>query len=145
MSEQYHPPGSTSASKGVDPAEASVGELVTEVTRDLTTLVRQELELARAEIKEEVAKAGKGAGLLGGAGFAGYLVLLFLSLALMFGLAAWLNALGWAALIVAVLWGIVTAVLYARGRRSLREVNPKPERTIDTVKEDVEWAKTRTR
>ena len=144
MSEQYHPPGSTSASGRVEPTEASVGELVTEVTRDLTTLVRQELELARAEMKEEVAKAGKGAGLLGGAGFAGYLVLLFLSLALMFGLDAWMPT-GWAALIVAVLWAIVTAVLYARGRRSLREVNPKPERTIDTVKEDVEWAKTRTR
>lgn len=143
MSEQYHPPGSTSASGRVEPTEASVGELVTEVTRDLTTLVRQELELARAEMKEEVAKAGKGAGLLGGAGFAGYLVLLFLSLALMFGLDGWMP-IGWAALIVAVLWAIVTAVLYARGRRSLREVNPKPERTIDTVKEDVEWAKTRT-
>lgn len=143
MSEQYHPPGSTSASGRVDPADVSVGELVSEVTRDLTTLVRQELELARAEMKEEVAKAGKGAGLLGGAGFAGYLVLLFLSLALMFGLDAWMP-IGWAALIVAVLWAIVTAVLYARGRHSLREVNPKPERTIDTVKEDVEWAKTRT-
>ena len=69
MSEQYHPPGSTSSSGRVEPTEASVGELVTEVTRDLTTLVRQELELARAEMKEEVAKAGKGAGLLGGAGF----------------------------------------------------------------------------
>jgi Flp pilus assembly protein TadB len=143
VSEQYHPPGSA-AQPGVEPTEASVGSLVTEVTRDLTTLFRQELELAKAEIKEEVGKAGKGAGLLGGAGFAGYLVLLFLSLALMFGLWAWMP-LGWAALIVAVLWGIVAAVLYARGRRSLREVSPKPERTIETMKEDVEWAKTRTR
>lgn len=143
MSEQYQAPGAAS-SPSVDPTQASVGDLVSEVTRDLTTLVRQELELAKAEIKEEVAKAGKGAGLLGGAGFAGYLLLLFLSLALMFGLWAWME-LGWAALIVAVLWGIVAAVLYARGRRSLREVNPKPERTIETMKEDVEWAKTRTR
>ena len=144
MSEQYHPSGSSAQQGRVDPTEASVGSLVSEVTRDLTALFRQELELAKAEIKEEVAKAGKGAGLLGGAGFAGYLLLLFLSLALMFGLWAWMP-LGWAALIVAVLWGIVAAVLYTRGRRSLAEVSPKPERTIETMKEDVEWAKTRTR
>ncbi|MCU1607258.1 MAG: uncharacterized protein JWP46_3723, partial [Modestobacter sp.] len=83
----------------------SVGELIGEVTRDLSTLMRQELELAKAEVKAEAAKAGKGAGLLGGAGFAGYMVLLFLSCALWWGLANVMDA-GWAALIVAVLWGV---------------------------------------
>jgi len=120
----------------------SVGELIGEVTSDLSKLMRQELDLAKAEMKVEASKAGKGAGMLGGAGIAGHLVLVFLSLALMFALDAVMPT-GWAALIVAALWGIVAAVLAATGRKKLREVNPKPERTVETLKEDVQWAKTR--
>jgi hypothetical protein len=112
----------------------SVGQLLGDVTRDLSTLMRQELELAKAEMKTEVTKAGKGAGMLGGAGFAGYMVLLFLSIAAWWGLA---NAMdqGWAALIVAVVWAVIAAVLAALGRSTLKRVNPKPERTVDTAKE----------
>lgn len=96
--------------------------------------MRQEVELAKAEIKTEVAKVGKGAGMLGGAGFAGYMVALFLSIALWWGLA---NAMdqSWAALIVAVIWALIGAVLFTSGRSTLRKVNPKPERTVDTVKQ----------
>ena len=112
----------------------SVGELIGEVTRDLSTLMRQELELAKAEVKAEAAKAGKGAGLLGGAGFAGYMVLLFLSCALWWGLANVMDA-GWAALIVAVVWGVIGAVLFAMGRKQLKQVNPKPERTVETLQQ----------
>ena len=113
---------------------ASVGELVSLVTRDLSTLMRQELALAKAEVKEEAVKAGRGAGMLGGAGFAGYMVLLFASIAIWWGLGA-VMAKGWAALIVAVIWALIGAALFVLGRQRMREVNPKPERTTETVKE----------
>ncbi len=130
-------------SQPVEPAgERSLGDLVSEVTQDLSTLVRQELQLARAEVGAEAKKAGKAGGLLGGAAYAGHLVALFASLALMLGLGA-LLPLGWAALVVALLWAAVGAVLYSRGRRELATVNPKPERTIESIKEDVQWASPR--
>lgn len=122
--------------------DRSLGDLVGEVAEDLSTLVRQELQLARAELLAEAKKAGKAGGLLGGAGYAGHLVALFASLALMFGLGA-LIPLGWSALVVAVLWAVAGAVLYRRGRRELATVNPKPERTIESIKEDVQWASPR--
>lgn len=115
-----------------DVSNASVGELLSEVSRDLSTLMRQEVELAKAEIKTEVSKAGKGAGMIGGAGFAGYMVMLFLSIALWWGLSNVMDQ-GWAALIVAVIWAVIAAVLFVTGRKTLRTVNPKPERTVDTV------------
>lgn len=117
-----------------DVSEQSVGQLLGEISRDLSTLMRQEVELAKAEIKTEAVKAGKGAGMLGGAGFAGYMFLLFLSCAAWWGLANVMNT-GWAALIVAVVWGVIAAVLAVTGRATLKRVHPKPERTIDTAKE----------
>lgn len=110
----------------------SVGALIGEVTKDLSTLMRQELELAKVEIKAEAKKAGQGAGMFGAAGFAGYMVALFLSIALMWALASAIPT-GWAALIVAVLWGIVGAVAFVMGRKKFQQVNPKPERTVDTL------------
>ncbi|CAL9439115.1 hypothetical protein SUDANB176_02210 [Streptomyces sp. enrichment culture] len=120
--------------------DKSLGELLSKVTSDLQTLFRQEVELAKAEIKEEGTKAGKAAGMYGGAGFAGSMVLLFLSLAAVYGLANVMDV-GWAALIVAALWGIAAAVLYQKGRARMRTVSPKPERTVETLKEDAEWAR----
>ncbi|MDT4962809.1 MAG: hypothetical protein QOF87_2456 [Pseudonocardiales bacterium] len=117
-----------------DVGSASVGELITDVSRDLSTLMRQELELAKAEMKAEVTKTGKAAGMLGGAGFAGYMVLLFLSIALWWGLANVIDQ-GWAAFIVALIWAVIGGVLFVTGRSTLRTVNPKPERTVDTVKQ----------
>jgi putative superfamily III holin-X len=117
-----------------DVGSASVGELISEVSRDLSTLMRQELELAKAELKTEVSKAGKAAGMLGGAGFAGYMVMLFLSIALWWGLSNVMDQ-GWAALIVAVVWAVIGAVLFTTGRGQLRSVNPKPERTVDTIQQ----------
>jgi len=112
----------------------SVGDLVSEVTGDLTTLMRQEISLAKAEIKQEAVTTGKAAGMLGGAGFAGYMVALFASIALWWTLANGMDE-AWAALIVAVLWGVIGAVLAVVGRAKLRSVNPKPERTMQTLKE----------
>lgn len=117
-----------------DPASSSVGDLVSEVLGDLSSLMRQELELAKAEVKQEAARTGKAAGMLGAAGFAGYMVLLFLSIALWWALAAVMPH-GWAALIVAVIWGIAGAVLYSMGRKQMRTIHPKPERTVQTLQQ----------
>ena len=117
-----------------DVGNASVGDLIGEVTRDLSTLMRQELALAKAEVRQEATKAAKAGGMLGAAGFAGYMVLLFASIAAWQGLAEVMPS-GWAALIVAVLWAGVGAVLFVLGRQRMREVNPKPERTVETVSE----------
>ncbi|GAA3988575.1 phage holin family protein [Streptomyces marokkonensis] len=124
--------------------DRSVGQLMSGVTADLQTLFRQEIELAKAEIKEEGTRAGKAAGMFGGAGFAGYMVLLFLSLAAVLGLANVMDG-GWAALIVTAVWAVVAAVLYMKGRAGMRTVSPKPERTVETMKENAEWARHPTR
>ena len=120
----------------------SVGDLLGRVTTDLSTLMRKEVELAKVEIKEEATKAGKASGMLAGAGAVGYLVLVFLAQTLMFALDAAMP-IGWAALITAVVLGIVTAVLFVLGRKQFQQVNPKPEQTVETLKEDVQWAKNR--
>ncbi|MEV6643603.1 phage holin family protein [Amycolatopsis sp. NPDC051371] len=120
------------ATPPVDVADSSVGELLSNVMKDVSTLLRQEVELAKAEVKTEATKAAKGAGMFGGAGFAGYMVLLFLSIALWQGLENVMDG-GWASLIVAALWAIIGAVLYATGRSEFRRVNPKPERTVETL------------
>ena len=133
---------STAGEPTTSTTDASPGQLASEVARDMSTLVRQEVALAKAELQQEAKTAGAAAGAFGGAGFAGYFVLVFLSLALMYALDSFLD-IGWAALIVAVLWGIVAGVLALIGRKKLKNFNPKPERTIETVKEDVQWAKTR--
>ena len=143
MTEDGHP----------DVEGTSVGQLIGDVTRDLSTLMRQELELAKAElradankataeIKAQGGKAGKGAGLLGGAGFAGIMLAVFLSCALWWALENVMDA-GLAALIVAVLWGVIAAVLYSMGRKQLKtidftrlkQINPKPEQTVETLQQ----------
>lgn len=119
--------------------QTDIGELIGRVGRDLSTLVRQEIELAKAEATEEAKRAGKAAGMFGGAGLAGYMVALFLTVAVMAAL--WIVLpLALAAFVTAALWGIVGLVLYGRGRRELREVRGLPQ-TKETVKEDVEWAR----
>ncbi|CAA9252934.1 MAG: protein of unknown function DUF1469 [uncultured Corynebacteriales bacterium] len=125
-----------------DVENQSVGELLGRVTTDLSTLMRQEVELAKVELKEEATKAGKASGMLAGAGAVGYLVLVFLALALMFALDA-VMPMGWAALITAVVLGIIAGVLFAMGKKRMQQVNPKPEQTVETLKEDVQWAKNR--
>jgi hypothetical protein len=112
----------------------SVGALMGEVAKDLSTLMRQELELAKVEVKAEAVKAGTGAGLFGAAGFAGYMVLMFLSIARWWALSH-LVGHSWSALIVAVLWGVIGFVAFTMGRKKFKEVNPKPERTVETLQQ----------
>lgn len=123
-----------------DVGNTSLGDLVGRLTTDLSRLMRAELALAKAEAKEEAGRAGRGVGLLTGAGVAATLLLTFASLALTFGLGNWMD-LGWAALIVAVLWAIVAAVLARLGRDALKDVNPALPQTTETLKEDAQWAK----
>jgi Putative Actinobacterial Holin-X, holin superfamily III len=130
----------TSAGRADEVSETSVGELIGNISNDLSQLFRQEVELAKAELKQEASKAGKAAGMLGGAAFAGYLAIVLLSFALVFALSNVMDP-GWAALIVAVIWAIIGAVLYANGRKKLKNVDPVPRRTVDTIKEDAQWLK----
>jgi hypothetical protein len=111
----------------------SIGALISDISADLSTLMRQEVALAKAEAKEEATKAGKGAGMLAGAGVAGHFVLLFLSLALWMALTDLFDSHGWAALVVAVLWGIIAAILAAVGRKQLKTMKGMPN-TTETAK-----------
>jgi hypothetical protein len=113
-------------------ARTSLGDLLGEVTRDVSVLMRQEIALAKAELSESAKKAGKGAGLFGGAGYAGMMTLLFLSIALWWGLGHLIDN-GWSAVVVALIWGIVGFVLYSRGKKELQTVKGAPE-TIDSLK-----------
>jgi uncharacterized membrane protein YqjE len=137
VSTPYSPDGSD---RPEQVAQTSVGELIGNISNDLSQLFRQEVELAKAELKQEASKAGKAAGMLGVAGFAGYLAVVLLSFALVFALANVMDA-GWAALIVAVIWAIIGAVLFVTGRNKLKTVDPVPHRTVDTIKEDAQWLK----
>ena len=126
-----------------DLRERPIGELFGKLSTETSTLIRQEMALARAELTEKGKEAGKGAGLLGGAGAVGLLgagaitagIILLLDLAI----AAWL-----AAVIVGLIYVAVAAFLGLKGRDRIQAATPPiPEQTVDTVKEDVEWAKTR--
>jgi hypothetical protein len=112
-------------------ADRSLGDLISEVTQDLSTLLRQEVELAKAEVQQSAKQAGKGAGMLSGAAVAGYFVVLFASLALWWAIGA-ATGLGWSALIVAVIWAVIGAILALVGRKELQAVRGLP-RTASTV------------
>ncbi len=119
--------------------EASLGDLFSEMTGALSTLFRQEIELAKTEAKEEAAKAGKASALFVAAALGAVLALAFLSAGL-----AWLldNVMGSALAfaLVGVLWAIVAAIAVSIGRRRLAEIRTLPE-TTRSIKEDIEWAK----
>jgi hypothetical protein len=122
----------------------SLGEIISDISAGLSELFRKEVELAKAEIRVEASKAGKAAGMFGGAGVAAWLTAIMLSLALAFGLGNVMD-LGWASLIVAVLWAIIAAVLFVVARGKAKEVSPMPRQTVDTLKEDAQWLKNPTR
>jgi uncharacterized membrane protein YqjE len=124
-----------------DLREQSTGDLVKQLTQQVSTLVRQEVELAKVEMTDKGKKAGVGIGMFGGAGVAALLGLgaltAFLILVLDLAMPAWA-----AALIVGVIWAAVAGVLALQGREKVKEVGtPLPEETTESVKEDVEWLK----
>jgi uncharacterized membrane protein YqjE len=133
----------SSTQGGNDLREQSIGDLLKQLSQDTSTLVRQEMALARAELTEQGKRAGTGAGMLGGAGVAGLLTLGALSATIIgvldTGMPFWL-----AALIVTVIWAAIAGVLALQGRNKIKEATPPAPQTVETVKEDVRWAKTRT-
>jgi hypothetical protein len=125
---------STAAGPGTsDPdTRPSVGELLSDVTQDLSTLMRQEVELAKAEIRQSAAQAGKGAGMLAGAGVSGHMVALFVSIAVWWGIGD-STGHGWSALIVAAIWLIIATGLALAGRKEIKSVSGLPQ-TTESVK-----------
>ncbi len=133
-------PGSAASSRAASDHDKPIGDLAKDILDDLSSLFRQEVALAKAELKVEAIKAGKGAGMFGVAAFAGYMFLVLASFAAAFGLGS-LIGLGWATLIVGGVWGLIALVLALTGGRIMRTISPAPKQTIETLKEDVEWAK----
>jgi uncharacterized membrane protein YqjE len=134
----------THNTEAADQRDRPIGELVKDLAGQTSTLVRQELQLAQAELTNKGKLAGRGAGMLAGAAVAALLMLGALTATLIVVLDSFLP-LWLAALIVTLLWGIVGAVLAARGRKELQRATPPvPEQTVETVKEDIQWAKTQT-
>ena len=131
------------SANNTDARERPLGELVKDLAEQTSTLVRQEIQLARAEVTSKGKRAGRGAGMLVAAAIAGLLALIALTAGLIAaldtGLPLWL-----AALIVMLLWGVVAAVLARAGRAALQNATPPAPQTVETVKEDIQWAKTQT-
>jgi hypothetical protein len=121
---------------GTDVSQASLPQLLSEITRDMSRLVRQEVDLAKAELRQQAKMTGRAAGMFGGAGLAGYMVLLFLSIAAWWGLSNVMDQ-GWAALIVAGVWAVIGAMLFLVARRRLRHMRGAGglPQTTDTVRE----------
>jgi MFS family permease len=131
------------AGNGQRQADQSVAELVKQLADQTSTLVRQEMELAKAELRQKGKLAGIGAGAFGGAGLLGLFALGALTAAAILGLATAID--GWlAALVVAAVYGAVAGVLALVGRNKVQEASPPiPEQATESVKEDLEWTKTR--
>jgi Putative Actinobacterial Holin-X, holin superfamily III len=122
--------------------DRSVGQLLGDLTKELQALLRKEVELAKAETKEELQRAtaaGKGFGV---AALTGYFAVLLLSFAAAWALTA-IMPTGWAFFAVGMVYAIVAAVMAVQGRRKLQEFHPVPEETVETLKEDVQWLKSR--
>jgi hypothetical protein len=139
MSSSSFDPGANIESES---RERPLSELLSTMTSDLTTLFRQEVELAKAEVREEASKAGQAVAMLAAAGVAALVAVLMLAHAAAWGLSEVIPE-GFAYLVVAVLIGIVAAVLLSTGRKRLQTINPTPERTIETLKEDAQTIRER--
>jgi uncharacterized membrane protein YqjE len=126
-----------------DARDRGVGELVKDLANQTSALVRQEIRLAQAEVTQKGKVAGKGAGMLAGAAVAALLTLGALTALLIVVLDSFM-ALWLAVLIVMLVWAVVAAVLAQSGRNALQSATPPVPQTVETVKEDIQWAKTQT-
>jgi len=131
MSDTSVPPDASTPSEE-KAARTSLGDLLGEVSRDISTLMRQEVELAKAELKESATRAGKGAGLMGGAAYAAMMAVLFISIAAWWGLGHLIGN-GWSGLVIAVIWAVVAVILFVTGRKRLETVRGAPQ-TVDSIK-----------
>lgn len=128
------------ATSGGRPEHEGIGSAAKQLSEDLGILVRKEMELARREMMEKVKTAGAGAGMLSGSAITGLLTLgsltALLIIAIGLALPLWLSAL-----IVTAMWAAITAVLALTGKKKIQDAGPLvPEQTIQSVKEDVQWA-----
>jgi uncharacterized membrane protein YqjE len=121
--------------------EQSLGELFSELSNETTSLVHAHIELAKTELRDEAKDAGRAAGMFAGAGMTALFALLLLSFAAAWGLAEVMPT-GFAFLIVGLVWAVAAAILAIVGRDRAAKVGP-PEDTIQTLKEDAEWARQR--
>jgi hypothetical protein len=120
--------------------DKSLSELISTMTSDLSMLMRKEIELAKVETRTELTRTAKAGGVLAGGALTAYLAALFASFALAWLLDKWMpRALAF--VIVAALFAVAAAVLISQGRQRLRQINPVPRQTVETLKEDVQWAK----
>lgn len=120
--------------------DRSLSELLSDVTGEIATLFRKEVELARAETSEQVSRAAKAGAMLGAAAVVGFLTLILLAFAAAWGLSEVVPE-GVAFLIVGVVFGIVAAALASAGKKKIASVNPMPDQTVQTLKADVQVAK----
>jgi len=140
-------PSQDSRAKGDTPgryqlagAPEGLGSLITGIIKDLQDLLRAEVQLAKTELKEDVTAAGKGIGYIAGGAMIGLVSFIFLMLAVTYLLDKWVDRWVGAA-IVGVVLAVIAAILAMSGKRKLSAGNMKPEQTIETLKEDQEWAK----
>ncbi|MFS0894180.1 phage holin family protein [Microbacterium sp. 179-I 3D3 NHS] len=120
-------------------ASTSLGDLLSEVSRDISTLMRQEVALAKAELKESATRSAKGAGLMGAAGYGALMAIFFLSVALWWALGTLMGG-GWSAVVVAVIWAVIALILFLVGRGQITQVEGAPQ-TVETLKEIPETLK----
>ena len=120
--------------------ERPLGELLAEATGELRTLFHKELELARVETKDQIAEAGRAGALLGATALVAFLAVLLLSFGAVWGLAEVVPT-GVAFVVVGAVYAVLAALFFSQGRRRMAKVRPVPEQTIETLKEDIEWAK----
>lgn len=120
-------------------ASTSLGDLLGEVSRDISTLMRQEVTLAKAELKESATRSAKGAGLMTAAGYGALMAVFFLSVALWWALGTLMGG-GWAGVVVAVIWAIIALIMFLVGRAQFKQMKGAPQ-TVDTLKEIPETLK----
>ena len=140
MSSTVEPGRMPDPTQPVEP-DQSLGELINRMTSDVGQLVSTQIELAKVEIKEEVSRAGKGAGMVGGGGLAGFLAALLVSFAIAYWLADLFDDLGWGFVVVGLVYAVVAAFLVLKGKQRINSATPVAEQTRESIKEDVEWAR----
>ena len=123
--------------------DKSLGDLIGDLTSEFSSLVSTHIDLAKAEIKQDVRDASKAGGMFGAAGIAALLAMILLSSAAAWGLAE-VMAAGWAFLIVGALWALVAAVLAFSGKKQIDDMDPGPQQTLEELKEDKQWLKNQT-
>jgi uncharacterized membrane protein YqjE len=127
----------------IEQPEKTLGDLVSDLTTEFSALVEDHVDLAKAEIRQDIRDASKAGGMFGGAGVSALLALLLLSMAAAWGLAEVIEP-GWAFLVVGGLWAVVAAVLALSGRKQVERMEPGPRRTMEEIQEDRRWLTTKT-